>query len=356
MGATLKYVWVALGFAVGGAFIYLSLSSLDWQTVRSAFAQAHLGWALLGFPLVAVAFLIRLERWWLMLSAIGSRATRREIAAPFFGGFALNNVLPFRMGDVARAAAFTRRLDVSASGATASLLVERVFDLYALLLLGFVSLLMMAHVLTGLPVMGSAAAIAGLGGLLCVLTAVLTVPKTLGRLYLLVLKTPLGKVVPRALTRFGLRTLIHISHIIRRQGSLKLIGLSLIAWTVEGGVIFASAQALGVGSELAGPWLAIVSGNLGTLLPGTPGHFGTFHYLAAHALTLAGPEFSAAFLAVTLAHFIIWSATTLTGLALLMSIGGLRGPFRRAQSESPADPSTSGGGSGLAFSASPLKP
>ncbi len=251
-----------------------------------------------------------------------------QIAAPFFGGFALNNVLPFRMGDVARAAAFTKRLEVSASGATASLLVERVFDLYALLLLGFAAVLALSQTVADFPLASSMTAIAGLGALLSVLTAVLTVPKALGRLVLRMMKLPFGRLVPQGLTRFGLRTLIHISHIVRRQGSLRLIGLSVLAWTIEGGVIYSAVQALGLTSALAGPWLAIVSGNLGTLLPGTPGHFGTYHYLAAHALRLAGPDFSAGFLAITLAHFIIWSSTTVAGFALLLSVGRLSSLFK----------------------------
>lgn len=355
MASVVKFLWGVLGFGIGALFIYLSVSSMDWHDLRTAFGQAQFGWALAGFPLIAAAFLIRLERWWLMLTAIGSKATRREIAAPFFGGFALNNILPFRMGDVARAAAFTKRLDVSASGATASLLVERVFDLYALLMLGFLALLAMSGVLTALPEAGGIAAISGLVALLCVLTAVLTIPKTLGRLYLLVLKTPIGKIVPRALTRFGLRTLINISHIVQRKGSLRLIAYSLVAWAVEGCVLFVCVKALGISPEAAGSWLAIVLGNLGTLLPGTPGHFGTFHYFAAQGLTFAGAEFGVAFLAVTLAHFIIWSSTTVVGLVLLVSIGGLKGPFRNDRTKIATDTPPSGG-SGLAFIAAPLKP
>lgn len=329
MGAASKTFWVALGFVIGGVFMYLSLRSLDWDAVRAAFLQAHPGWLLLGFPLCALAFLLRLQRWWLMLGAIGSTATRMQIAAPFFGGFALNNVLPFRIGDVARAAAFTKRLDVSASGATASLLVERVFDLYSLLLLGFVSMLALSHAVMGFPYMGGMAAIAALGALLSVLTAVLTVPKALGRLYLRLLKLPGGRLVPRVITRFGLRTLIHISHIVQRQGSLPLIGLSVLAWTIEGGVIYSAVQAFGLASAPAGSWLAIVFGNIGTLLPGTPGHFGTYHYLAAQGLALTGLDFSASLLAITLAHFIIWSSTTAAGFAFLLSIGALSGVFGR---------------------------
>ena len=187
MGAALKPVWVALGFAIGGVVICLSLRPLDWPAVQAAFAQAHLGW----------------------------------------------------------------------------------------LLLGFAAVLALSQTVADCPLAGSMTAIAGPGALLSVLTAVLTVPKALGRLVLRMLKKPFGRLVPQGLTRFGLRTLIHISHIVRGQGSLRLIGLSVLGWTIEGGVIYSAVQALGLTSALAGPWLAIVSGNLGTLLPGTPGHFGT---------------------------------------------------------------------------------
>ena len=65
-----------------------------------------------------------------------------------------------------------------------------------------------------------------------------------------------------------------------------------------------------------------------TSAPVKIGVIGLGRFGRLHALTLAGPDFSAGFLAITLAHFIIWSSTTVAGFALLLSVGGLSSRFK----------------------------
>ena len=96
-----------------------------------------------------------------------------------------------------------------------------------------------------------------------------------------------------------------------------MILMSLGAWVLEGSVIFLSVQALDLTARPGSAWLGLVAGNLGTLLPGTPGHFGTFHYLCANALSLGGPTFSESLLATTIGHLTIWSVISITGLIAL---------------------------------------
>lgn len=317
MKRAIRFAGVLIGLLIGAVFIYLSVRSLDWPSVRATFAAANLIWVAWALPCLVIAFFLRLERWRIMLKTIGSRATRAELAAPFLGSFALNNVLPLRLGDVARAAAFQQRIGVTLSGGTASLLVERVLDLYALLLVGTVALLSLNAAELPFDPSILQSLVTGLGLVVAGLTALLIFPRRVARLGLWIGSSPIGKAVPSALIMFGVRTLLRISQIVRRAGTGTVMGLSVMAWLIEGGVIYCASRALNLNPEAGANWLALVAANLGTLLPGTPGHFGTYHYMGAHALTLGGPTFNDAVPSVTLAHFIIWAGITSAGFIAL---------------------------------------
>jgi uncharacterized membrane protein YbhN (UPF0104 family) len=53
----------------------------------------------------------------------------------FFIGNALNNILPMRYGDIYRLIEFSKKTNIPSSTVLASIAVERVFDMFALLLL-----------------------------------------------------------------------------------------------------------------------------------------------------------------------------------------------------------------------------
>ena len=62
-------------------------------------------------------------------------ASYRQAAPIFFAAFALNNVLPLRVGDVYRCVIGARFRDATIAKSLASLLTERVLDLVALTVL-----------------------------------------------------------------------------------------------------------------------------------------------------------------------------------------------------------------------------
>ena len=274
-----------------------------------------------------------------MLAAIGSTASRRDLAAPFLGSFALNNVLPLRLGDMARAAAFRQKIGVSVSGGLASLLVERVYDLYALLLVGLIALVSLSQGTLAWDPAIMNSAVFSLGIVVGLLSVVLLLPRRFAMLACWLRGTPLGKIIPCIFWRFGIRTLIQISQIVRRAGTFSLMALSVVAWVLEGLVVFFSAKALMLAAQVGGSWLALVAANLGTLIPGTPGHFGTYHFIGARTLSLSGPDFSEALPVITLAHFIIWAGITAAGFLALALQGG-RGaiPASRAAHDSKIHP------------------
>lgn len=83
---------------------------------------------------------IRALRWGVLLTPIAPRLPFRPRLAATFIGFAVNNLLPARMGEFARALSLSKLTTVGAAPAFAALIVERLFDSIILFVLLFAAM------------------------------------------------------------------------------------------------------------------------------------------------------------------------------------------------------------------------
>lgn len=310
-GKAFRLAAVIAGVAISLFFLVLTFRGLDWRGVLETMRDAHVVWLAPAVAALVAAYTIRVERWRRMLHAFGIRAPFSTLAAPLVGSLALNNVLPLRAGDVVRTFAFGDRLKARASAVAATVIVERILDLWTLCL--FVCL--------GAFQFGAgsdlilATAIAG-AGISLVLGLCLVFAGAARRLALFLLRRGLARFVPVRIVRFGLRLLTSIG-IVSRGRIAMLIALSCCAWLLEGGVLWCALQALGAASSSIAAWLALALGNLATLLPGSPGHVGTFDYFAMQGFIAGGVGAEDAAGAALLSHCLIWVCVTFVGFALL---------------------------------------
>ena len=63
----------------------------------------------------------------------------------------------------------------------------------------------------------------------------------------------------------------------------NLTSLSLLVWVLEGGMFACVAMGLDTDVYLIGPWFALATGTLATMLPSMPGYLGTFDFLLLRA-------------------------------------------------------------------------
>lgn len=100
-----------------------------------------------------------------------------------------------------------------------------------------------------------------------------------------------------------------------------LLGLSIVTWALEGGVFVVVALALESGGTQRGPWFALATATLGTLLPSSPGYVGTFDYFAVLGLTAYGATREAAVAFALTVHAVLWVPLTASGLLYLLLRG-----------------------------------
>jgi hypothetical protein len=302
---------LALGLAISAAFLYALLSRAPLHDVGAALGRANLGWVAASLLAVCLSYTLKTQRWVLMLRSLGGAPGFRQALTPLMGSVALNNVLPFRAGDIVRVMAFRRYTGVQPSMQLGTVILERLLDVGALL-----AVLVAVATLWPLPELapGVLAALRMLAlAALAALAGFMAAPRPLRMLVRAV-----GSRV--ALGRAG-EILLRFSEALERLSSTTLLArlaaFSLAAWFCEGLAYVAVAQSLGAPAPLPAGLLALALGTLSTMIPSSPGYIGTFHYFAALALAQLGAGRAEAAAFAILIHAILWLSTTSVGFLLL---------------------------------------
>jgi glycosyltransferase 2 family protein len=131
---------LVIGILISGIFFYLALRNVDWQTFLQALGRASL--VPLGLAIFSAVLAVYLRAWrWRMLVAPMKRVSTWRLFVMLMIGSMANNVLPARLGDLARAYLLGRTESMSKSAALATVVYERILDVFSALALLWVALL-----------------------------------------------------------------------------------------------------------------------------------------------------------------------------------------------------------------------
>ncbi len=303
------------GALIGIAFALLLATRVDWSEVGRLLGGATPAPIVLAVGALAAGMFLRVARWWWMLRAFDPGLPLASCARPFLVSLALNNTLPLRAGDVVRVVGFGRTLRAPSARVLGTVVLERLLDLLALLLIFALATLGAGDVFPRGFLL--AVGIAGAGGV-AVLLLLVTSPGLLARLAQRALGAARARWPGAQRLAPAVEQLVtSLSLLANRRRAAGLLGLTLAAWTMEGLVFAASAAALAVPHSWQAPWLSLSAATLSTLLPGTPGYVGTFDWFATLGLMAYGVGRSGAAATAVLVHLILWLPITITGLALL---------------------------------------
>lgn len=287
-----------------------------------------------ALAVTAMTYIVRTLRWQVLLSPIHPVAFVPVLRAVIVG-FATIFLLPARAGELIRPWMLSRETPISASAAFATVIVERLFDLVAVLLL--------FTLWRVLPVPPGAAEIEGVtpaailaavfGALALVATFVLAGhAERVGRV-----ATFLSRVLP---ARAALAIVTFVEKfarglaIMRRPGPLVLaLALSLALWSSIGLTTWLASRAFGITFPFAASFLLSLFLVVGVAVP-TPGGIGGFHAAYAFAVTrLFGATQEQAVACAIVLHAVSFVPVTLIGL-VIMAQAGLT--IQRARLESAA--------------------
>lgn len=122
-----------IGTIISIVFIYLALRKVDYSELWAVVSGCKWEWLIPNIILVVGVMWVRAWRWQLILKPVGDVAFSRVYSSTMIG-FMVNNVLPARLGEIARAVSLGIKANLSRSATLATIIVERIYDSFTLLL------------------------------------------------------------------------------------------------------------------------------------------------------------------------------------------------------------------------------
>ncbi len=122
------------GFIISIALLYLSLRGIDYRQFLETVRHADVKFALLPAFFILVCVSSCSFRW---MRVVGMNTRFSDAFMALLIGLFINNVLPARIGEVARGYALSRRMNIPFTYAVSTVFIDRVFDLLGLLAITF---------------------------------------------------------------------------------------------------------------------------------------------------------------------------------------------------------------------------
>lgn len=285
-----KKLLIVFGILVAAFFLYLFVQKIEWVKVVAAIRQANYWWLLPNIVMIFASMALRAWRWGVMVNPL-KRCSFRGLYAATMIGFMASNILPARLGELARPLSLGKIEDVSRSAAMATTLVERVFDLLTLLALFTVIILFKefpASVAEDLQHLEAA----GWAFLAVTLVAVfvLTMLKLRTDFTLRILNKPL-KIFPPRIQEVGSDILAKFASGLQVLSDPKSVAIisaqSALLWVImalSNYFIFLAFDMSYLPIDASFVVLAVVS--VGIMLPNAPGFIGPYQYLTVLSLSL----------------------------------------------------------------------
>lgn len=280
-----------LTIAVTLFFSYIALSNIKLGAAWHALRTSDYWWlipALLAFALATVTRALR----WRSLFAPGRRPSLGVVFNAMMVGYLYNNILPARAGEAARVVVLTGRSSTSPVEIVGTVVLERLYDVLAILVIFFAAEPWLPHVSWF-----GAAAVAAVALALAIALAAAVLAIYGDRPLRFVLR-PLGR-----LALFSGERLEHtISELTHGLSGLRHHGVALMAfvWTIIAWMLSALSAYLvtlafpSLHLPFAAGVLVTVAVGLGMILPSPPAAVGVFEGAALIGLKAYGISHSAA--------------------------------------------------------------
>lgn len=331
MRAHLRTVLV---FALALTLLAWFVRGVDLAGVRAELARGRLDLLALAIGSTMLTYALRTLRWQYLLAGLGPTRFTNAFRATVIG-FAANFLLPARAGEFIRPYVLSQHESVKATAAFATVVLERVFDMAAVLVL-FAGFLLTADpaLARADPIVFHAVQVGGLtaaGATIALLAGFFVLaghPEAIGRISAAVerhLPARLAKMVEGLAQTFA----VGLGAVRRPKQWLMVSALSFPLWLSIAGGIWLVSHAFGVEVGYVGSFLVMTLLVVGVSVP-TPGAIGGFHEFYRIAVTSffhASTEKAVG--AGIVLHAISFVPVTLLGVAFMIQEGLTLGRMRR---------------------------
>ena len=295
------------------------------EVISQAFAAADYRTLPLMLAALVLFYWLKAVRWKLLLTPFGMYRPVRELTPSLMTGFAFNNVLPAHLGEFVRVFVFSRQAGLPAATVLTTVVLERLFDVIAILTLLMISLLTM-NVQDLPPELTHAAWL--FSGAVVVFLLIATVYIIWTKPVSAFIETTLNRIpfLPSGISRKIIQLVTSGAEGLNSLRSLRLligIGItSLTQWILNGVVIYLALHAFNVAISLQVAGILLFAVAVSVTIPSTPGYFGVINVCFDMVLKLFSDAGSGVFIPASIYyHMAQWIPVTAIGMLLFLRTG-----------------------------------
>jgi len=316
------------GLLISALFIYLALRNVDMARIWTIIKSARIFFLFIVILLTFLQFIVRAWRWRILLEPIKNTGFLNRLSTTLIG-FGANAILPARLGEFIRANYLGHVEKISGSSTFGTIVVERLFDGFTLLLFLLIGLIGTTFPEEWRSISGSLRA-TGFFLLFAyiILMMILVGFKYKTRLFMDLLDRFLffipGHFRPKVMDTIW-NFSMGIVLVKNPYKWFQIIFYSLIIWFINLYQIEMIEQALGLGLPFIATFLIMAMASLGVMIPSAPGYIGTFHLSVQYGFLFYGIGHEEGLSAAILWHGVVFFPTLIFGLvafALIQSSFG----------------------------------
>jgi uncharacterized protein (TIRG00374 family) len=334
-----------VGLTLGLGCFWLATRNVELSEAKSIFESSDWRWIVVGICVFGTDIIIRIVRWRVILSH-RRKIDFIQVARGLLVGYAVNILLPARLGELFRADYTARLSGVSRSTILGSIFIERVVDLFTVM-----SLFGIGLVLSGIKnsfidnVVITGAIMLAVGVLLICLTVMRTTRREIRGLLVNITTKLLSDAVAKRAMRM-ISSFASLLRIVPTNRFLLVLALTVPIWALEGLSVFSICRAIGLNLTLS-PSLVLLGGaSLGTLFPTAPGFVGSYQFAFVVVLRNFSIPDSLALVAATGTQIYLMGVYALFGL----SVWSFAPPTAQRSGKYDTQPETKVSGAGSRYS------
>ena len=285
-----------LSFCVATLCLYFAFNQVNIEDIYRALSNANKAYIFAAFTATFITFILRSLRWKILLDSPKDIDLQKYISTTHIGYF-LNNILPFRAGDIARAKLLSNNSNnIKFSFLVGSLVAEKIIDLW---IVGLFSIFL---ILFGF-------------------NNVLGLEFTIGILLLYIITSFIifgnNLLANKIKKQFSITKNFFEGYLLVSKNKIKLGGISLLLWCSFVAYMYTLLKSLNIDLSFQQYVGITVISSIVTSLPIAPAAIGTYHLAVIYFLTLYGIEIDKSQTAAILLHSVFLLYTIILGYIYL---------------------------------------
>ena len=285
-----------LSFCVATLCLYFAFNQVNIEDIYRAISNANKAYIFAAFNATFITFILRSLRWKILLDSPKDIDLQKYISTTHIGYF-LNNILPFRAGDIARAKLLSNNSNnIKFSFLVGSLVAEKIIDLW---IVGLFSIFL---ILFGF-------------------NNVLGLEFTIGILLLYIITSFIifgnNSLANKIKKQFSITENFFEGYLLVSKNKIKLGSISLLLWCSFVAYMYTLLKSLNIDLSFQQYVGITVISSIVTSLPISPAAIGTYHLAVIYFLTLYGIEIDKSQTAAILLHSVFLLYTIILGYIYL---------------------------------------